>query len=168
MVLDPATELDVVRALERDEETQVAVLIYPRLELGPDAFDRHVSALRERAGAACPFAMAMFHPEAPYGTDTPQRLVMFLRRSPDPTIQLVRFSALDAVRTASPGGKFLFDFSAAGWATLHKRGDAPGISERIARDNYELVMREGVARLQAIYDDIRADRARSYARFSTG
>ena len=56
----------------------------------------------------------------------------------------------------------MFDFSAAAWAELEKREHRLPTSERIARDNHALVVREGISTLQAIYDDIRADRQRSY------
>ena len=72
----------------------------------------------------------------------------------------MRQSVLETMRAA--GGKMLFDFSAAAWAELKKREHRLPPSERIARDNHALLLREGISTLQAIYDDIRADRQRSY------
>src|SRR5262249_2022164 len=107
-----------------------------------------------------------FHPDGRYGMDSPQKMIMFFRRSPDPTIQLVRFSALDAVKRGDgPGGKFLFDWSARGWAELARRAEEQGISERIAERNPATAAREGLERFEKIFADIRADRARSYAKF---
>ena len=102
----------------------------------------------------------MFHPDAPYELATPAQAVGLFRRAPDPTLQLVRQSVLQAVRGAD--GKMLFDFSAAAWAALKKREHRLPASERIARDNHAMVLKEGLSTLQAIYDDIRADRQRSY------
>src|SRR5262249_45279145 len=95
-----------------------------------------------------------------YELATPAQAVGFFRRAPDPTLQLVRASVLDAVRGGS--GKFVFDFSPAAWAELKKREHRLPTSERIARDNHALLVQR-IGELQAIYDDIRADRDRSYA-----
>jgi hypothetical protein len=83
-------------------------------------------------------------------------------------VQLVRFSALDAVRSPAPTGKFLFDGSSTAWLELERRSQAVPVSERIARDNFETAARVGRERMQAILDDIRADRARSYERIEKG
>jgi hypothetical protein len=145
---------------------EVGLIILPRAQLTPAGLDALCNQLRQldEARGAPAFAMAPFHPEAPYGTDSPRRLVMFFRRAPDPTIQLVRFSALDAARAAAPGGKFLMQYNARSLAEMEKRIDR-SLSDRIAAQNQATVTKEGLARLQAILDDIRADRARSYARF---
>ena len=165
---DPASGLAAISELEAEEGLAVALLIYPRLGLPPEGFERFVSELRARdqARRPPPFAMAMFHPDGDYGAESPRRLVMFFRRAPDPTIQLVRFSVLDAVKGNSPiDGKYLFEFSAQGLAELERRAKEVSVSEQIARDNFATAGREGIPRLQAILDDIRADRDRSYARF---
>ena len=153
-----------------DGKSMIALLLFPRVESDASTFDRFVGELRAadsaRHDGRAPFAMAMFHPDAPYGTDSPARLVLFFRRTPDPTIQLVRFSALDAVKgTAPSGGKILFDWTPRGFAELDRRANELPVSERIARDNFALIARDTPVRLQRIYDDIRADRTRSYARF---
>jgi hypothetical protein len=166
VLIEAAPELgavaDEVVAMGRDPEAVIGLVIFPRFAGGPDAFDRFVAELRT-ADTSRVFAMATFHPDGTYGTDTPQRMVMFFRRSPDPTIQLVRFSALDDVKGVA--GKFLFEHNARGWAELEKRASTVPLSDRIARDNHATAMREGLARFEAIYADIRADRDRSYARF---
>lgn len=171
-----AAGLSAIAELEADPKIVIGLLIFPRLTIAPAAFDRLLNELREadlarrqasdRGAPRAPFAMAAFHPDAPYGDESPQRMVSFFRRSPDPTIQLVRFDALDAVKArGTPGGAFFFEFSAAGWAELERRTAELPVSERITRDNHATARREGIARLQSIYDDIAADRARTYARF---
>ncbi len=169
---DPlAAALAATEELAAIDRVAVAILIFPRHTAGADAFDGFVAELRAAEAErrprvrAAPFAFAPFHPDAPYGADTPDRLVMFLRRSPDPSVQLVRFTALDAVRSSAPGGKFLFDFSPAGYEELERRASALPVSDRIARDNFETVAKHGLARFERILDDIRHDRARAYARF---
>jgi hypothetical protein len=141
-----------------DAAIEVALLIFPSLTLSAAEFDRACAPLRTSHRA---FVAAVFHPETPYDAATPAQAVGFFRRAPDPTLQLVRADVLDRVRGA--GGKFLFDFSAAAWAELQKREQRLPPSERIARDNHRL-LGERLAALQAIYDDIAADREQAYRR----
>ena len=143
--------------LAGDRAIEVALLIFPTVTMSAGAFDAWCAPLR---AANAEFVAAVFHPETPYDLGTPAQAVGLFRRAPDPTLQLVRVSALDAVRGAS--GKFMFDFSPEAWAELKKRERRLPTSERIARDNHALVVREGISTLQAIYDDIAADRKRSY------
>jgi hypothetical protein len=153
----PGEARALVDELARDENVEVALLIFPTVTMNAVAFDAWCAPLRE-ANAA--FVAAVFHPDTAYELTTPAQAVGFFRRAPDPTLQLVRVSVLERVRGA--GGKFMFDFSAAAWAELKKREHRLPTSERIARDNHALVLRDGISTLQAIYDDIRADRQRSY------
>ncbi|MGZ3439252.1 MAG: DUF1415 family protein [Polyangia bacterium] len=159
VVLEPERARALVDELAGDEKIEVALLIFPSVTMSALAFDTWCAPLRAAHPA---FVAAVFHPETPYDLATPAQAVGFFRRAPDPTLQLVRVSALDAVR-GSAAGKFMFDFSASAWAELAKREHKLPTSERIARDNQALLIRDGISTLQAIYDDIRADRDRSYA-----
>ncbi len=80
----------------------------------------------------------------------------------------MRFSALDAVRSGAPAGKFLFDWSAEAQRELERRAQSVPVSERIARDNFARVAQVGRATLEAVFADIMQDRARTYARFDKG
>jgi hypothetical protein len=154
-----------IDALAADARLAVGLLIFPLLTLDAVAFDRGCMPLRAAHPA---FVAAVFHPETPYATATAAQAVGFFRRAPDPTLQLVRAQALDDVRGGKDvAGKFLFDYSAAAWQELERRQGRVPLSERIARDNHRLLGGK-IAALQAIYDDIRADRERSYARASGG
>jgi hypothetical protein len=116
---------------------QIVLLIVPEFAGDARAWERFVDEVR-RADEACrtpPFAMAPFHPYTPYYTDTPARLVGLFRRAPDPTIQLVRYTALEAARSRAPDGKFFFDGSASSWAAIAERPER-GISEQITHDNF--------------------------------
>jgi hypothetical protein len=62
--------------------------------------------------------------------------VGLFRRAPDPTLQLVRYTALDAARRRAPDGKFFFDGSPASWSRLAERPER-GLSEQIAHENFE-------------------------------
>ena len=157
VMLEPEGARAAIDALAAEESVEVALLIFPTVTMSAAAFDAWCAPLRAANPA---FVAAVFHPETPYELTTPAQAVGLFRRAPDPTLQLVRVSVLDAVRGS--GGKFMFDFSPQAWAELKKREHRLPTSERIARDNHARLTREGLSTLQAIYDDIRADRQRSY------
>jgi hypothetical protein len=163
VMLAPEAARAVIDELAADERIEVALLIFPTVTMSPAAFDAWCAPLRAANPA---FVAAVFHPDTKYELTTPAQAVGLFRRAPDPTLQLVRVAVLDRIRGA--GGKFMFDFSAAAWAELKKREHRLPTSERIARDNHALVVRDGLSTLQAIYDDIRTDRDRSYAKAAGG
>jgi hypothetical protein len=152
--------LPAIGEIAAHEQIVIGLLIFPRFTGGFEAFDALTATLREAHGKG-PFALAPFHPDAPYGVESPARMMMFFRRAPDPTIQLVRFSALDAVKGARPD-KFLFDWSASAFAELERRKSSQAPSERIAQDNFDRAQGDSFTRLQAVLADIRADRDKSY------
>jgi hypothetical protein len=148
-----------IAELASQRSVDVALLIFPSLTLDLAAFDRFCQPLRQ---ADRELVGAVFHPHTPYSLESPAQAVGFFRRTPDPTLQLLRAEALEAVRNAVPGGKFLFDWSAAAWAELLRRQEKQPVTDKIASDNFQLLVGGQLARLQAILDDIAADRARSY------
>ncbi|MCU1279938.1 MAG: hypothetical protein JWM53_3484, partial [bacterium] len=158
VVREPERARALIDELAGDDKIDVALLIFPSVTMSAQEFNGWCAPLRAANPA---FVAAVFHPETPYDLATPAQAVGFFRRAPDPTLQLVRVSTLDAVR-GTAGGKFMFDFSASAWAELARREHKLPTSDRIARDNHALIVRDGVSTLQSIYDDIRADRERSY------
>jgi uncharacterized protein DUF1415 len=156
VVLDAAAAAALVDELAHKSAVEVALLIFPTVTMGAAEFDAWCTPLRTLNPE---FAGAVFHPETPYTTGTAAQAVGFFRRAPDPTLQLVRMSALQNVRGSD--GKFVFDFTAESWAELRRREHRLPTSERIARDNHALLC-DRIITLQAIYDDIRGDRERSY------
>jgi len=137
--------------------THVAMVIAPELAVSREAF----SALRDVMAARIPSAgVADFYPTAALDLATPPRLVPFLRRSPDPLLQLVPLALLDAVRTGPPPADL------AQQATmLTGRAEAPraDIATRIAAANHATAARAH-AEISAALDDIAADRRAAYAR----
>lgn len=129
----------------------VGFIIYPRLTLDAAAFDGYAERLRradqarrvkgERPG----FLMAAFHPFGARRFTTPFQMVSFIRRTPDPTIQLVRGDLLHAIRA--------------------DRGDVSG---EIARQNHAQVNQRGASELDALLRDIRSDRDARYAALGVG
>jgi len=135
---EPAAIASRVAAYDAADGPQIVLLILPAFFGDAYAFDRFVDDVRriDEARRAPPFAMAPFHPDTPYRADTASRLVGLFRRAPDPTIQLVRFAALDAAKRRAPDGKFFFDGSAASWAALAARPER-GLSDQITHGNFE-------------------------------
>ncbi len=165
---DFGPSLALIDEVAGQTELSVVLFIYPAFASGRLDFEhfvrrfRHADSERHAAGQI-PFAMAAFHPEARPALDEPERLIPFLRRSPDPTIQLVRRQALDAVRGEGVG---------TGWAELWMvsargvRAEPPplGVRERIALRNLQTVQRVGTAAIEAVLADIDKDRNETYAR----
>jgi hypothetical protein len=151
---EAAAPEDVLRFLDDCEaapEVAIGLLVFPRLEIRAPAFDAFAERVRRadharRPGAATSplapsFLVAAFHPAASDARATPAQLVSFVRRTPDPTLQLVRTSVL---RRAT--------------------GEGPGVSDEVTRRNFETVNARGVAALEAVLEDLRRDRDESYGR----
>jgi hypothetical protein len=76
---------------------RVAMIVAPELAIDLAAFRE----LRDAVADQLPdTGVAEFHPRAALDLATPARLVPFLRRSPDPMLQLVPLALLDGVRSA--------------------------------------------------------------------
>jgi hypothetical protein len=121
--------------------------------------------LRTKATAAIPSAgVADFHPDAEADFATPARLVSFLRRAPDPFLQLVPFAILDAVR----GGVQTVDRAAQLALLATKGAGSPvalpreDIGDVIAARNHARLAPDRGAEMLAVLEDIENDRERSY------
>jgi hypothetical protein len=174
VVVDPrhqaaATAIETCAA---DAAVDVALLVLPTSAADRVGFERLVAGLRETHASQhplgqAPFALADFHPAAALDASTAERLVPFLRRTPDPTVQLVRKRRLDEVRGGADQGTELFDARhlaalTAGDLDGWKRQPTP-LHTRIIRANYRTLTRVGADTIMDVLDDIAADRARSYA-----
>jgi hypothetical protein len=136
---------------EAASEVAIGLLIFPRFAIRAPAFDAFAERVRRADHARRPdaatsppapsFLVAAFHPDAAQTFATPPQLVAFLRRTPDPTLQLVRASVL---RRAT--------------------GEGPRVSDDVTRRNFETVSERGAAALDAVLRDLRRDRDESYAR----
>lgn len=107
---------------------EVGLFLFPDHTGGWSAFDAFAERLRRadraRRDPACPppFLIATFHPEAPDVLTHPRQLAPFLRRSPDPMLQLVRTRALDRLKAHHPAASE--DLAAATFAALSAGGAA--------------------------------------------
>jgi hypothetical protein len=150
----PEDVLPFLDACDAAADVAIGLLIFPRLETRAAAFDAFAERVRRADHARRPdaattppapaFLIAAFHPGAPVTFTTAPQLVSFVRRTPDPTLQLVRTSVL---RRAT--------------------GEGPRVSDDVTRRNFEAVGARGADALDAVLRDIRRDRDESYARLGT-
>lgn len=172
---EPAVESVIARLddIFRDPAIEVGLLLLPRVFWERQPFRRFVEEVRAahaarhmaaRVPGPPPLAMAAFHPRAPLDQASAGRLVTFLRRTPDPTIQIVRQSSLAAVRGPETSGAVYAPRAVLDLAAFGALAAEPlPMADRVAETNLATVQRAGAARIEAILDDIRADRDRSYA-----
>jgi hypothetical protein len=168
---EPALDatLAEIAAFELDADADIGFVIFPESTLGPlehQHFAARVRTSYEPPGQSrsAGFALADFHPAVTADLRSPERLVPFIRASPDPTLQLVRHSALAAVRRGDSQGTRFVDASALAAQLLEPQGSAtPPLHQRIASMNLETTARLGVGRVTAMLRDIAHDRDRAYA-----
>jgi hypothetical protein len=151
--------LPAMREIETlpEADVEVALLIFPsEPALGEQSgreFVAFCTDVRERMFAAhgageAPFYCVAFHPDLPRDLLDANRAVQFIRRSPDPTIQLVRASALRAVRGERDGGsRYIGQLSLEAAMAL---AIPLSLAERIAQANLATLQREGPDRLEAL------------------
>jgi hypothetical protein len=157
-------------AIERlmQPDIEVGMLAFPALALDRLPFAHFASDIRVWVDGrwprgASPFALADFHPNAEADRSTPERLVPFLRRAPDPLLQIVRQSVLASVRTEPQGTSFLDPSHYDLRALLSLPPEPLSLAARVARSNARNVERVGLRRIEALISDILADRDASYA-----
>ncbi len=143
--LDVAPVLVLIDELCATPDFAIGLAIFPHAITTDAAFGsfaervRRADRARRSPDAPTPFLLAAFHPDSGAGSDVGNaaQLVSFIRRTPDPTLQLVRASLVAEVSR-----------------------DGRDLSAEIARDNFATVAARGPSRLGALLDDIRHDRGR--------
>ncbi len=148
------TEIEGVLAfideLAPDPAVSIGLAIFPRATLKEAAWGtfaervRRADRARRAPGESAPFLLAAFHPrsgESATAAANAGALVSFIRRTPDPMLQLVRASLLERLAPASRD-----------------------LSGEIARANFAAVDARTPAALDALIGEIRSDRDASYAR----
>jgi hypothetical protein len=175
VVLSPAPThaevLDVILGVAGDPSIVIGLVLFPRVTLDRLEFEHFVSDVRttyeSRSRPSRPvLAMAVFHPNAAPDARSAARMVPFIRRSPDPTIQLVRTAVLDKMREGeSPHGSVFLDPKTMSVAEMMKANESTlPLHERVARANLATIGEAGVDVVKARIDDIHRDRDESYAR----
>jgi hypothetical protein len=150
------TEATVTAAgeLERttEDQVEVALFIFPEFTAGLRAFEEFRDEVRVSLRL---FYCVAFHPDLPMDLSDANRAVSFLRRSPDPTLQLVRISTLERVRSGRPSGTFYVDptrISPSGLNALH---GSMSVSEQIAEANLRTLRKHDPADLERLLARIR-------------
>lgn len=165
---DFSASLAELSALHQDPATpDIALFIYPLLDVDRLAFEDHVRRLRSHAesprsnppAGLDAYAMAAFHPAAQADLGHPDRLVPFVRRSPDPTLQLVRKSALSSIKGLTQGTAFLdvAELSLESLRALSEPKTKP-VRDRIGEQNLATVRDVGPAAIEAVLADIQRAR----------
>jgi len=142
------------------ESIDVGLLILPALAStlaqgieGAHAFETLVAAARKRmqsrhSGGDSPFYCVPFHPDFAEDTSDEHRAVRFIRRSPDPTVQLVRASVLRAARGS--GAAEYVNVSGMSAAELMAVTAPIPVSDRIALANLRTLEEETPVRLRQL------------------
>ena len=155
VLVDPTLEagglLAFIDEIAVDPGIAIGFAIFPRLAVDEAAFwsfaerVRRADRARRMPGAATPFLLAAFHPgsgESAASASDAGALVSFIRRTPDPMLQLVRATLIEALAR-----------------------DGRDVSTEIGRANFAAVGARSPAALDAAVRDIRRDRDASHARF---
>jgi hypothetical protein len=109
---------------------------------------------RRHGEAEPPFFCVPFHPDFPEDLATPARAVRFMRRSPDPTLQLVRRKLLREIRGRTTD-TLVVDPSRLSFEELQALAPPESISDRIARSDLETVKALGVEEARLILERAR-------------
>ena len=144
------------RALLDQPTTRVAIVVAPEYDI--DRIDLH-TVRNDVSGAVGATGVAEFHPDAPLDLASPSRLVPFVRRSPDPMLQLVPLTLLDALRANSDSVTRVQQIGMLADLVPPSRPDP---ADMVAENNFETVS-AAHADIVATLADIAADRARTYA-----
>jgi hypothetical protein len=147
--------LEAIGELERtrEEAVEVALLIYPEFVGGLRAFEEFRDDVRKSLRL---FYCVAFHPDLPMELSDANRAVSFLRRSPDPTLQLVRIVTLERVRSGRPTGSFYVDAATLSPAELSAFEHSISVSEQIARANLRTLRQQDPAALERLLAEMRA------------
>ncbi|HKY38564.1 MAG TPA: DUF1415 family protein [Polyangiaceae bacterium] len=166
---DFAESLALMQALHAAQPgADIALFIYPLLDLDRLRFEDFVRRLRTLAEAEHrkldDYAMAAFHPMARADLGHADRLVPYVRRSPDPTLQLVRKGALSRIKGLSQGTAFV-NVEALSALDLQALSEpAPkAVRERIAEQNLTTVRDVGTTVINAVLSDIFGQREAAHA-----
>lgn len=165
--LEPTLEL--VESLAPRAELEIGLAIFPRLRKTRLEFDHFVARIREADDARhprgeAPFATAAFHPEAAPDTANAERLIPFMRRTPFPTLQLVRYSVLERAHGRAPPGTQFLDLDALGSGAGLLEPPPMPVRDRVGRNNLDTARRVGVETLERVLGDITRDRDETLAR----
>lgn len=139
-----------------DEAVDVAFVIAPRFVGPADAFaDWATSIVQSHSDV---FLTAPFYPTVPDSSGS----IQFLRQTPDPTVQLVRRTRLEEIRAQDP--PHYADIFTLNLRDLESVRPPRAVAAAVIERNERTIERAGRVEIQRIFDDIREDRERTYAK----
>jgi len=159
---DALAAIREIEAMPADA-VEVALLIFPEEpadgEESARAFEAFGAELREQMFAShpgqAPFYCVAFHPDLPRDLLDANRAVRFIRRSPDPTLQLVRASILVRVRGEGGGGSRYVDTSLLSLEQAMALLSPASLADRIGEANLATLQHEGPDRLDLLLSSLR-------------
>lgn len=167
---DPLATLELLDRVMHELTTEVGMVIFPLLALARLPFSHFVADVRRAYEARSvrgqqALALADFHPDAHPDARNAQTLVPFLRRAPDPLIQVVRTEVLAQVRGPQAHGTSYVDpAQLANFAAGElPRSEPVSLAARVAEHNFRTTQRVGISQIQRVFQAISADRNSSYA-----
>jgi hypothetical protein len=145
---------EAVTRIAEDAKATIGMVVLAASSITPAALRR----LRD-ASVRPDVAIADFHPDGAGDLASAARLVPVLRRAPDPMLQVVRWSVLEAARRAPPPPDRAEQarLLAGATATPHEP-----VADAIARTNHASISAAGLRALTDVLDDLARDRARAY------
>jgi hypothetical protein len=166
--LNPEPVLAHIDACIAEAEIEIGILIFPRSVVDRETLERFATRCMaldsQRLGLqSAQFVLAAFHPDAPLVLDPPDRLVPFLRRSPDPTLQFVRTRALERVRRGESSGTQFVDLSTLDFTKLAPSA-GPSLRERIMSANRDTIQRTGSQEVNEVLASLLQDKQETRAR----
>ena len=153
--------------MAKNETTVIGLLLFPQLAVDAVRFQHFAAQVRAQTDQNYPrgqaqWAIADFHPQGAADLTTSERAVAFIRKSPDPTLQLVRHSTLSALKRQSDGGTQFIDMASFDvQGTLPKAPRLP-LHELVAQNNLRK-LRDVAQAVTKTLADIQRDREISYA-----
>jgi hypothetical protein len=140
-----------------EASVEVALLIFPQARAGsPEAAQEFVSFCAGLRSQMRAFYCVAFHPDLPRDLYDAHRAVQFIRRSPDPTLQMVRASVLREVRGPSDGGTRVVNAASMTLEQLMAIHSPLSLADRIADANLATLRREGPDRLDAFLSSLKS------------
>lgn len=153
----PAAWIDAGRRMLALPRARVAMVVAPELA----ATLHELRRIRDYVATRIPTAgVAEFHPDAELDIASAARLVPYLRRAPDPLLQMVPLELLDRVRTHT---QIVDVHDQAQMLSDLAEPARPDVADSLADTNHARVSADAAA-IAVTLDDIAADRRRSYAR----
>ena len=164
--LDATSVAVAIEAIAMHDEADIGIVLLPLFSGSRGALSRFAGEVRELIPSrdARSFAIADFHPDSVPSIEAPGDFTSFIRRTPDPTLQLVRMSALNQVRTREGHGSGFVDPSQLGSLEALRAPTQAPLHERIADLNRATVARAGLAAIEARLEAIHRDRRDTHAR----